>query len=494
MPKKKPQKLRVTAESESDLSDDEIQEYHKQKDKILLDSDFDDADDSEEQEVYGLGESSDSDDEGIAQMQQQMRQIKRNKVKKKLGSDLEDDTEDEAVPDTRAWGNKKSWFMGGDVRDNKIILSGSEDEAGAAALEELELRKLRERRLEQLTEEDYFPPHLMAMIQKDTEKKEKKQKKRKAPENDDEEAGSSDETKKKMTKGSKKKKSSAEGETGEVEKIKFQTDLSEEAEYERLKEMHPEFFPLFEDFKSKMHEFRERVIPLMGLVRKGNIDGMGATFIKMKYHILTNYLICGGFYMYYLGKKTPRLHHHPVMKRLLEFQQFYNRLVPTDERVKPELDNVLELARQGKEVGKVVCTQGESSEASASASSKKARKAKAQETPAGSSKNAKDSLGPEFEEEEGGDFDETQLGNLAEAEDGDGPGRRAITKEMEKNKGLTAHKKKGLKNPRVKHRKKYRRALIRRKGQVRDYKPPKTAYSGEMTGIRTGIIRSRKLK
>ena len=48
------------------------------------------------------------------------------------------------LPDSKAWGSKKSWFMGGDVRDNKIILSGSEDEAGAAAMEEkagLEIQK-----------------------------------------------------------------------------------------------------------------------------------------------------------------------------------------------------------------------------------------------------------------------------------------------------------------------------------------------------------------
>lgn len=45
--------------------------------------------------------------------------------------------------------------------------------------------------------------------------------------------------------------------------------------------------------------------------------------------------------------------------------------------------------------------------------------------------------------------------------------RRAITKQIEKNRGLTPYRKKELRNPRVKHRNKYRRALIRRKGMVR---------------------------
>lgn len=45
--------------------------------------------------------------------------------------------------------------------------------------------------------------------------------------------------------------------------------------------------------------------------------------------------------------------------------------------------------------------------------------------------------------------------------------KRAITYEMAKNKGLTPHRKKEQRNPRVKHRMKYRKAVIRRKGAVR---------------------------
>lgn len=44
--------------------------------------------------------------------------------------------------------------------------------------------------------------------------------------------------------------------------------------------------------------------------------------------------------------------------------------------------------------------------------------------------------------------------------------RRAITYKMSKNKGLTPHRKKEQRNPRVKHKLKYRKALIRRKGAV----------------------------
>lgn len=45
--------------------------------------------------------------------------------------------------------------------------------------------------------------------------------------------------------------------------------------------------------------------------------------------------------------------------------------------------------------------------------------------------------------------------------------KRGITYQIAKNKGLTPRRKKELRNPRVKNRMKYRKAKIRRKGQVR---------------------------
>jgi len=44
--------------------------------------------------------------------------------------------------------------------------------------------------------------------------------------------------------------------------------------------------------------------------------------------------------------------------------------------------------------------------------------------------------------------------------------KRSITYQMAKNRGLTPYRKKELRNPRVKHRNKYRKAKIRRKGAV----------------------------
>ena len=80
----------------------------------------------------------------------------------------------------------------------------------------------------------------------------------------------------------------------------------------------------------------------------------------------------------------------------------------------------------------------------------------------------------------------------ATVEDG---GERAVSRTIMKNRGLVAHKNKLNRNPRVKKREQYRRALIRRKGAVRAIRDPREGhiYGGEETGIKSGLKRSRNL-
>jgi U3 small nucleolar RNA-associated protein 3 len=73
-------------------------------------------------------------------------------------------------------------------------------------------------------------------------------------------------------------------------------------------------------------------------------------------------------------------------------------------------------------------------------------------------------------------------------------GERAIGRAIMKNRGLVAHKAKINRNPRVKKREQFRKALIRRKGAVREIRTDEGhKYGGEATGVKTGLSRSRKL-
>ena len=72
-------------------------------------------------------------------------------------------------------------------------------------------------------------------------------------------------------------------------------------------------------------------------------------------------------------------------------------------------------------------------------------------------------------------------------------GKREINYQIEKNRGLTPRRNKDLKNPRKKHRIKYNKALIRRKGQVQDQRERRESYGGEATGIKSRVTKSVKL-
>jgi len=73
-------------------------------------------------------------------------------------------------------------------------------------------------------------------------------------------------------------------------------------------------------------------------------------------------------------------------------------------------------------------------------------------------------------------------------------GERAVGNMIMKNRGLVAHKNRLNRNPRVKKREQYRKALIKRKGAVREVRTDEGhKYGGETTGVKSGISRSRKL-
>lgn len=96
---------------------------------------------------------------------------------------------------------------------------------------------------------------------------------------------------------------------------------------------------------------------------------------------------------------------------------------------------------------------------------------------------------------------EARYGGMFEVDSKDivknGSAKRAATYEMIKNKGLTPHRKKANRNPRVKKRLAYDKALVRRRGQVREVNSSgvNTAsdYGGEATGIKANLSRARKI-
>lgn len=88
-----------------------------------------------------------------------------------------------------------------------------------------------------------------------------------------------------------------------------------------------------------------------------------------------------------------------------------------------------------------------------------------------------------------------QGGRVVQTEEVGQDGKRAISYIIEKNKGLTPHRKKDVRNPRVKKRKKYEEKKKKHASQRAVYKggEGRGGYGGELTGIKAGLVKSTKL-
>ncbi|XP_026163754.1 something about silencing protein 10 isoform X2 [Mastacembelus armatus] len=436
---------------------DKIDEFHDEKIAKLLargvqmESDSEEVDD--EEEVMALDDSEEDEEE---EEEEDMNEEDEEEGTD-MGSDLEE-KKDEDLPNEMAWGTKKKMFYDSDYVANKG--KSKEDLEAEEQEEEEEAKNIQKRLAANLSEEDYDLNFFQEFA---VEKDEKK--------------------------------------TAEKEEriVKDLQQMSQKEKMKLLKKESPELLELIQDFKAKLSELKDELQPLVQMVKDGKIPpGKGADYLKTKQQLYLNYCTNISFYLVLKAKRIPA-HNHPVIERLLTYRNLINDLGVVDARLTPEFRMLL----VGEESGKVT---------SKPAAGKKTRV---------SSKKEKDSREdmPEFEGDSDSDLDEEaalrfyrdveervklkRKSNYPEAEELqvneneeelDPDAKRGITYQMAKNKGLTPKRKKIDRNPRVKHREKFRRAKIRRKGQVREVRREESRYSGEMSGIRAGVKKSIKLK
>jgi U3 small nucleolar RNA-associated protein 3 len=84
---------------------------------------------------------------------------------------------------------------------------------------------------------------------------------------------------------------------------------------------------------------------------------------------------------------------------------------------------------------------------------------------------------------------------VVETEQVGADGKRQITYQIQKNKGLTPHRKKEVRNPRVKKRMKFEEKQKKLRSVKAVYKGGEGpgGYQGELSGIKTGLVKSIKL-
>lgn len=378
---------------------------------------------------------------------------------------------DDDLPDSKAWGKRKKSYYSTDYVDEDY--GGFGDDEEDALMEEGEAKNIQKRLLEQLGEDDFTLEFFNKQIAK-----------------------------------------SDEGDTLIKHDI---SQMSKRQKLQLFEKESPEFSGLIEDFKSKLTVAKDDLKPVLELVKGGKLPSCSASkFVKTNYDLILNYCTNISFYLLLKSQKI-NIQNHPVIKRLYQYRQMLKKMEPIYlEVIKPQIDKILhalknnlelQVIRESKSKKRKLGKQSENP-------TKKLKLLNAVEKDDGADTGVSDDDGDDndsvhgekeqnidhseesgFSDNDGAEDEQnkpTSSNNeVISADVGD---KREITYQIAKNKGLTPHRKKEQRNPRVKHKLKYRKAKIRRKGAVREPRTEVTRYGGEPSGIKANVKKSIKIK
>lgn len=454
-----------------DMSESE-NEYDEQEKKLLrnIRTGKGKRDEEEDEEVLGFDEDEDYEDEDEEDDYPDIRKFEHD-------SDIEDKEDDDDLPDRKAWGSKARAFYGADYVDQDYdSLTAQEEER--ARLEEIEAKEIQQRLAKELNEAD-FSLDVFVPEQEVVEEK----------------------------KGKKKK------EKTEIKMKADLSDLSERQKRELFRKEAPEFDGLVEDFERNLEECHEVLEPVLKyLTEKGVKDHPFMELLTTRYKLGLSYCNNISFYLLLKSKKI-KVKNHPVVKRMVQMKQLLLELEQKYENsIKSQVEELLGHIAAGDEL----VFEEQSTAVEVAEKPRKKKLSMLEDMEDGGDRDY-DQSGDEDElEESESELDEPSVKKVRvdesesseeeqehaeemaqdqedqEAEEGDR--KRKITYQMAKNKGLTARKKKDQRNIRVKNRRKFQKALVRRKGTVRPVRTETTRYAGEATGIKAFIKRSIKLK
>ncbi|XP_017134971.1 something about silencing protein 10 [Drosophila miranda] len=387
------------------------------------------------QEILAFSDEDEEEDDNVADL---MRD-----------SDIEGADDDDAhLPNTMDWGTRRSTYYNTDFVDPDYSSYNAQEEEEAKAEEE-EAKKIQLRLAKRFSEADFQLDDVPAAIS-------------------DEEVD------------------------GDVAKsgIKVTADLTGLTGRERLQLLQkdsPEFLGLTQDFHLHLGEVQQLITPVLNYVRNHQVPMVPALEFASVYHnVLATYCSNVSYYLLLKARRS-NVKLHPVIKRLVQLKQLREQLTSRyDTYIKPQLEALLERIQDGDAFTVLDVAQ---------------RKAKLQILNKFEQRNGKENgtatATAEDISDDSSDDEDAQLMPDQQDDDEDPEAeavRRGITYQMAKNKGLTPHRKKELRNPRVKHRGKYRKALIRRKGAVRSVRKETQRYGGEMSGIKATVTKSVKFR
>lgn len=407
------------------------------------------------EEMYALSGDSDSEEDDDQE----------------VGEFIETQEEEADDDDVRAWGKRKKHFYGGNPNDTRREDLG-DDELDEAEAEEAESKLLQKKQLENLDDEDFFDVF----------------------------AAPSSEV--------------APSDHKVEDSVEF--DLALLSKKERVSLFHreaPEFRGLLDDFELKMTEVIEKLQPVLTLASEEKISQSGAAmeYIQTKFKLVLTY--CVNILAYVMMKtKKVDLKVHPLSKRLVQYKQILEQMKRLDDIVMPQIDEILQSGGDNRKPPmqpkerkkpqkklKIITKE----KPSAPQKEKKQPKSKIEDLTHDervalevyealkTKKNPQEDNDSDLDELE--DDDVQAMDQDTEAVPDGEEERRAITYQIAKNKGLQPKRNKLQRNPRVKHRHKFEKAKVRRKGQVREVRKEVKKYGGEVSGINMRVKKGVKL-
>eukprot|EP00898_Chlorokybus_atmophyticus_P006287 jgi/Chlat1/665/Chrsp104S01144 len=343
--------------------DDEIDEFHKQRDKISLEGNAAAAEtDSEvDEDVYGIeaGEEStdnsdeedaganagdddevdleedDDDDEYTAKLKKQARAMKQRAA---LEAMQDEDAEEDEEPSGKGWGKSKQAYY-----DAEDLEETSDEEAKAE--EEAEVRRLQKEQASRLRPEDYGQDD-------DSE-----------PETSGSDDSEHEQTLQDMADQKPKKvgkKGQSNGSAGiDVETVtKDLASLTQEEKMAAVMSDAPELLALLAELKKGLDELREQVQPVLDKVKAGGLameDGL--SFLEAKHLLLLSY--CTNLVFYFLLKAEGRsVKDHPVITRLVQIRTYLEKVRPIDKKLQYQIDKLLAAANDATAAAQAPAANG----------------------------------------------------------------------------------------------------------------------------------------
>lgn len=413
------------------------------------------------------GDEEEEDDEEEEQNDEEEEENEDEDEDLSMESDLEERSKDTDLPHELSWGRRKQLYYDTDYgSDAQAKGKRSQQDVDAEEEEEEQEAKVIQKRLvEDLGEDDYGLDVIQGYL-----------------------------TEQQKTHDSKGQKI-----------VKDLQALSKKEQLKLLKQESPELLQLIEDFEVKLMELKDELHPLLQMVKNGTIpQGKGSRYLQTKYQLYLNYCANISFYLVLKSKRMP-VHSHPIIERLVAYRNIINDLAVIDQKLSSQVRLLLKNYYDKKEEK---LRERKKFPVLLQPAAKKTKRKR--EPDLANGRLVAEELADESDLDEEAALkyykmmeeklklkrkrteEQETLEDPVTEEDPNQ--KRGVTYQMIKNKGLTPRRKKIDRNPRVKHREKFRRAKIRRKGQVREVRREIHRYGGELSGIRAGVKKSRKLQ